>query len=208
MTEHAAGDGTDDQALEPLHPDLTDPDPPEADARREDAMPSGSLLGRVRQHHDALTKKRTLEKAIPGYGGDLVAVYKPVDWEIIDGITERARKSSSKRADLLAACDILAQTCDHILVRDHAGEHGPAGNLVSVALAEELRERIDPDTPVRYDPNLAAALQITGRSAREVIIALFRADLADSGNDVLLMNHQGEVVDWIRQAESEADGDF
>lgn len=165
----------------------------------DDPVVDQSVLTRLRAQRQALTEKRTLDIPIPGY--ELTARYKAISYETVDKIQERARKASQgigSRADLNAAADVLARSCLAIF------ERGAGGKLVPL---NELLEKWG-DDPICYDERLAEAVGTEGKKAREVIFNVFAVDEPDTGNDMVLMGHQTEILQWLRQTKAEVDADF
>jgi hypothetical protein len=167
----------------------------------DDPAPDNSLLSRLRAQRQALTEKRTLDLPIPGYS--LTARYKAIDYQIVDKITERARKAEKQigsRASLNAAADILAQACLGIYERRDDDSLVPLNELLPAW----------GDEPIVYDKRLAEAVgvEIEGNRAREVVFGVFAVDVPDTGNDMALMGHQTEILQWLRQTQDDADADF
>lgn len=162
-----------------------------------DHSDEGSILSELRAERQALTHKRTLDLPVPGYQR-MVARYKAIDYAIIDKIEARARKSQGPMADLNAAADVLAQTCIGIFLREDNGELLP--------LNEQL-ERWG-DDPIRYDARLAEAVGVEPGKARTIIHNVFGVFEVDTGNDLVLMGHQTEILRWLKQANADDDADF
>lgn len=158
-----------------------------------------ALLARLRAQHQALTEKRHLDKALPGYS--LTVRFKAIDYELIEKIQSRAAKAVGNigpRAYLNAAADILAQTCVGIFERTDDG----------LTPLNELLPQWG-DEPVCFDNRLAEAVGVdAGESARQVIFNVFAVDQPETGNDVVMMDLADEVVGWIKRGRGEVDGDF
>jgi hypothetical protein len=59
----------------------------------------------------------------------------------------------------------------------------------------------DHDNHLRYDIDLARMMEFEATTARQVVLLLFKNDLA-------IAAHHGEVVEWMQGASPEADEEF
>jgi hypothetical protein len=129
-----------------------------------------SILQRARQKFSEVQEDRRLEIAIPGFGGELVAVFKPLDFEFQRRQVIRTQRSQDPRRELWMACDSLADSCVGIYGKDILGD----GHLVTLTDGQVPRfdiylVDIFPEIGDSNDPNL---------SARKVIRKVFINDLA------------------------------
>lgn len=157
------------------------------------ASPNGSsLLSGLRAKRAAISEERKLELPIPGYGGELVARYKWIEFEEINKLVKKAEKrSQDPLVDVKLAADVLVRMCEEVLIEVD-------GKLVP--LGEAVRE-FDGETIDYTDPRLAEAVGVAGDlperpTARESLIAIF-------GNKFALVQHSNEVTEWARESEPE-----
>lgn len=154
---------------------------------------TGSILGNLQAKARQHDQREPLELAIPRFEGDLVALYEPIEWKIVNQIIHRIEKSKDEMAELYAAADLLARACADFKVRVD-------DNLVSIS---EVADDLEDGTPVRYDQNLAKALGIEDQipsqhKGRQTVLAVFK-------NDFAVVSHQNQVVEWLRGEEADAD---
>lgn len=159
----------------------------------ESTEEGGNLLANLREKRKEISEARHLDLEIPGYDGELIARYVPVEWDEVKKIGEKLNKSKNPRRELYAQADVLARCCDQILVR-------VKGKLKSMGdVFPELGvERI------AFDPNLAQALdfEINSHSpARSAVLQAFNNDMAVSAQHT-------EVMEWIQSSSREDDQDF
>lgn len=151
----------------------------------------GSLAARLKEQHEQLQQERHLDLPIPGYNGDLVARYKPLDWDFFKKIGVRTEKSKNPRKELYAQADTLIESCEEIFAVDDKG--------VLVSLYKVMD--ISGDEPVRYDERLAEAFGLKVGTARDSVFGLFN-------NDIAITNHHNEVAEWMQDTSGDSDGDF
>lgn len=160
--------------------------------------PDGSVLGRLRERRAELAADHRLDLAIPGYGGELVARYRPLTAEEqrhLAAKVDRADHASEAKAaavQMMVAVDTIVAACDEILVMQDGG----LVPLAAIAGAEG---------PVRFDEQLAEALGIDADTAREVVCGLFPRD---RGGQVLpqpVNRHANEVAVWMARIGIDAD---
>jgi len=157
---------------------------------------AGSILGNLQAKRRQLDQREPLELAIPGYGGELVAVYQPLEWSVVNKLIHRVVGSNDELVELLAAADLLAQACVDVKILSGDG----------LKPISEVANDVEDGTPVRYDDNLAKAVGVTDQvdpahPARSTVIAVF-------GNDFAVVAHQNQVVNWIRSGGMRVDEDF
>lgn len=162
----------------------------EGEAQNSDA-PAGSILDAIREKNRELAKTRTKVMDIPGYDGILAAEYRQIPYEAMSKLLNRAAKSKDATAELNAMTDLLVQSCVQILVRTEDGKLTPMHEAV---------EGFGGD-PVRYDTRLAQAAEVEGERARLICQNVFNNDLA-------LVAHNNDLVEWMRTNDSEEDRDF
>lgn len=134
-------------------------------------------FSRLRELRQKLTETRELELEIPGYQGELVAVYRVLDWEEVRKIMRRVEskkgRSENDRRELYAQIDTLIAACNEIKYRASNGQ------LASFA------------THPRWDQALAEILDIRdATTARAIVMATFN-------NDMAIMAHHGELYNWM-----------
>lgn len=141
----------------------------------------GSVLAQLRRRREALQQERHIDLEVPGYDGMLLARYRPVAWERLREINERAEKTlrSNPRKDLIASADVLISACECILYREEKG-----GDTAKV---------LGGDSPMRFDKRLAETMGIPEAStARQVLFGIFADDLSVTSTYVELLEWQGE----------------
>lgn len=159
-----------------------------------------SLLDELRARRKSFFEGRDyVELPIPGYGGQMVARYRRIEWEVVNELVNRAQADASPRADLEAAADLLVRACEGIMVR----EEGSDGLVPLNRRVAEFG-----DEPVRYDIRLAETfkldpLKIGGESPRARLI--IQEVIPD---DFALMAHQAKFVEWLAGVSGEASADF
>lgn len=164
----------------------------EAVAPDSDA-PAGSILSQLRAKRRSLAEVKTKTIAIPGYDGQLAAEYNRMPYDELSPIMTKVTKAKSPQAELNLTTDVLVRSCASILVRPEDG-----GELVP------LNEAVPQfgDEPVRYDQRLAEACEINVETrARLICQAVFNNDLA-------LVAHANELIEWMKDSEQEESEDF
>jgi hypothetical protein len=164
-----------------------DEPPDEAPTEVIDAGAPGSVLARLRERAKATQQARTLDKVVPGWEGELVVRFKPLDMATVDRFV--GSLSDSSVLHVTEAVDLVARAC--------VGVYANAGG--------QLEQLADEDGPVRIEHRLAVLLGYpvppeAKLTAREVILALF------GGEALPLTTWAGEVASWMtdREAEPEA----
>lgn len=152
-----------------------------------------NLLANLRAKRQEISEARHLDLEIPGYDGELVARYIPVEWDVIKDISKKLEKSKNPRKELYAQADVLARTCEQILVRVR-GTLKPMGHVFPELGAET----------VAFDPNLGKALDFEMNShspGRSAVLQSFNNDLAVAAQ-------HNEVLEWIQSSNRDDDEDF
>lgn len=165
----------------------------EAVAPDSDA-PAGSILDQLRDKRRALSQDKTKVIDVAGYGGQLAVEYGRMDYDELSPLLNKMAKVKSSQAELNIMTDVLVRACRSVLVRPEDG-----GKLT--ALNEVVPEF--GDDPVRYDKRLAEAceLKVDATRARLICQGLFNNDLA-------LVAHSNELIEWMKDSEEEASEDF
>lgn len=175
--------------------DLVGSGGPEVDEDPAEAAGEDTILGVLREKRSNISEDDTIKKDVPGYGGFLVVEYRVLPYETVSKLVNKAQKAKNAAHELAAQTDIIVQACTEFFVRPDED-------------SEELQplktaDKSFGDEPVRYDPRLATAAGLKGdlNSARKIAQALFN-------NDVALVSHSNEVIEWMRDTEKEGDSDF
>lgn len=159
-------------------------------ARVADAS-EGSILDTIRKKRKAMSKERRKLIDIPGYDGVLVAEYRPLPYEQMRKLLDRAAGAKDSQAELNAVTDVLVQSCVQILTRTEDGKLEPLNEAVP-----EFG-----DDPVRYDLRLAQAAEVQGERARLICQNVF-------DNDLALVDHNNDLIVWMKSSAREEDADF
>lgn len=177
---------------------------PEQDDAPRASVPAGeadSVMNRLRKRRAELRADHHLDAAIPGYDGELVARYRPLEWATFRAMAKKVELSKSDRAELLAHADTLIKACDSIWIKDPDDPRSdPKTGLRPV---DE-----DPESPpVKYDDRLADYLGFAINNeaktgpARQVLFGTFNNDLAVTA-------HYNEVTDWMNDVTQTVDNEF
>ena len=165
---------------------MTDPEWEGAtEAQGAEVAVSDSLLARLRRRAEELRADDHVDLDVPGYHGRLRARYKALDRRQMDPIIERAQRRG-------AATNAMADGLALALL-----------DLFGVSESGEI-EPLFLDRPARFDLDLAEALnlQVSERSARGVVLALFGAPNERAHG---LVNSQfREYAEWLN---GDLDGD-
>lgn len=141
-----------------------------------------SILASLREKRAKAATNKTVDIAIPGYRGDLVARYHLLD-PLVEGkvIGERMKREFPDDEDKMtyyALVDTLIAACDGLYLRNTEG----------------VLEAIDPEgdgDACCYDSRLAAGLGIESDSARKTLLAVF------NGNKVAVTQHSMRLQQWM-----------
>ncbi len=152
-----------------------------------------SALSELRKKREAIGQERRLKLEIPGYDGELVAVYKPIEWDRLKKVADKAEKSGAHRKELNAQADTIALACVTILGRKEGTDE--------MVPMHELYPAEFGDSPAVYDSRLAKALGFEADTARQCVLRLFNNDLAVTA-------HQNELGEWMQSSRIEDDESF
>jgi hypothetical protein len=147
---------------------------------------NGSTLEWLRDRHAQLSADRTLDLAVPGYGGRLVLRCGPAPYKPIARMAQLEDDGTGEGL-LKVNADVIIGACRAVLVRDDAGE------LVSI---DQEREE-----PVRINKRLADLLDTGTTTARETLAWLFPSDVA-------IGTTAAELLRWTQGAEADIAEDF
>lgn len=153
----------------------------------------GSPLSTLRDRYKALQSPHTKDIDVPGYGGALVARYKPISEDVYKALPKKVARLPEEERRLASMIDVLIEACDSLWERHADGTLGP------------LRPEDDPDTPVRYgDDRLAQTLGFEpSRTTRGNVRKVFTVD--GEVNAGAIQDHYIEVDAWISDVSSEVD---
>lgn len=158
-----------------------------------------SVMERLKEKRNAIGAQTHIWMEIPGYDGELVGKFKRMRWEALADVAEQAEKSKVKRRQLNGHADVIATACEELLIRKVL-----AGGDVEDTPMHELFPDDFGQTPVRFDPRLAAWLELDldgTPTARKVVFGVFNNDLAVTA----MHNDLGE---WMQSSKSEEDQAF
>jgi len=180
-----------DTEVTPFVDQVSDPDP---DLNGSEPQ---SITERLRQQRRDSAENKFHDFDIPGFNGELFCRYRLIDGKELDAVGVKIRTEFRNRGDRVfySTCDNLILACEEFWVRD-GGKEIPL---------REVEEYTGPrDIPIRYDQNLAEALDFTSElsdppTARSVVLALF------GGNDLAVTAHGARVVQWMMKAGTEVD---
>jgi hypothetical protein len=138
----------------------------------------GSLLDRLRTHANEVQRTRTLDLPVPGFGGDLLLRFKPLDVGQLERFVES--RSQGRTGQISEGIDAMCTCCIGVYARD-------AGKLIQLT---------DADGPVRIEHRLAVMLGMeipidSTLTAREVSIRLF------GNNAFALGTFVDELATWM-----------
>jgi hypothetical protein len=184
-----------DDALKDHHP----VPPPEHTTPEEaistGAKPDASRLERLRERRRAAREDRApLDLPIPGYGDELIARYRVLDYEELQKFQKRGgemARSGDKEAGLKVTIDTIAQACVGIFLAEEGG-------------LRPLNE-VDPgygDDPVRYDERFAEVVAVDAEGkVRTLIRKAFPSDLA-------IIAHLERIDNWMSSSNEADDAGF
>lgn len=178
--------------------DTTESDPiVEQDVFEEPARSNGagqpqSVLDQVKAQRLRLGQARTLTLEIPGYEGLLFARYHYVDgmYDELRKIVEKADRSSSPRREINAQMDVLILACQEILVYRPDDPNAD----------EQGRAPIDQGENTRFNVHLAELLEFEAKKSRDVVVGVFRNNLA-------VASQHNELMLWAASNQQEMDED-
>lgn len=160
----------------------------------EETPVGGTILDVLKEKRERISEDDTVKMDVPGYGGFLVVEYKLLPYELVSKLVNKAAKAKNPLHELAAQTDIVVQSCVGFYVRPDEGEELQPLNTADPSFGND---------PVLYDQRLVTAAGLTGNldSARKVAQALFN-------NDVALVSHSNELIQWMRDTEKESDQGF
>jgi hypothetical protein len=138
---------------------------------------SNPLLQRLRERYERAEEDSTLDLDIPEYGGLLVARFRRLKGDELDGLTADVENL------LEYNIAVLVEATVEVLARDKDG------TLQSLA----------DDHPVLWDAELAGILGFEAESAREVLLKAFH------GRDLIVRNFGDQVSLWMVNGRNEPD---
>jgi hypothetical protein len=135
-----------------------------------------SLIARLRERTARQQEGRTLDVDVPGFGGELLLRFKPLDLTTLDHIFGN---QSPKSSGINETIEALTRSCVGVLARD----------------GDELVQLSDAEGPVLLEDRLAVLLDMPHPAGpltgREVVLALF------GGNAFALGAFVDRVVTWM-----------
>jgi hypothetical protein len=141
---------------------------------------------RLRLRYQQLQSDQVKDFDIPGYGGELVGRYKPLDEkDLKDSLRKLARIGEEDR-QIIAALDLLIDSNVEMFFR------GDDGKLVSLS---------EDGSPVSYDQELAAVLGFEADKRRVVVKKVFT--VGEEFNVPSLISHAQDVGAWMTDVSQE-----
>jgi hypothetical protein len=129
-------------------PDTNTGDAPESVA----ATPAGgsSLKAWLSSTREQIAQKKTYELPLPGFGGRLIAVYRPPGEKMMQRIGKRNEHAPDEAKNLLLCCDVLTACCEDVYALDGA-------QRVSLGpwSSQMVREHFEVDDPEVMTPRRA-----------------------------------------------------
>jgi hypothetical protein len=174
--------------------------PPEHPAPKEAistaAKPVESQLDRLKKRRrEARENREPLDLPIPGYGDELVARYRVLDYDELRKLETRGAKmaqAGDTEAGLKVTMDTIAQACVGIFLRQDDG---------SIKALNECVSEFG-DEPIRYDERLAETVGVDAEGkVRVVIRRVFPTDLA-------ILGHLAQISNWMEGVNDTDDQDF
>ncbi len=151
---------------------------PEPGIDGSEGMPARqSVRDRIRARRDELAQEVTLDLLVPGYGGELGVRYRGIPDTEMEKFASHASKT---KAGIRAGCDLIAKSCEAVLVR-------PVEDGELEVLEDEKGE------PIRFDERLAEYLGLDSRSVRDTVIQTF----AVGGQTLAHMEHAVAIQNWM-----------
>jgi hypothetical protein len=138
----------------------------------------GSLLARLRDHAREAQKGKTYDLPVPGFQGELVLRFAPLDIATVERLAAKASSTSSGVSETL---DAMVRACVGVYGREADGHLEPLE---------------DEQGPVRIEHRLAVILGMTEPgsdtlTAREVVLRLF------GGNAFALSAYVEKLSEWM-----------
>lgn len=140
----------------------------------------GSLVARLRSRAKEVQEERRLDLPVPGWRGDLVLRFRPLDITQLERVVDRQAKGGTSYVS--EGIDAMATCCVGVLGRDSLG--------VTLTALE------DAEGPVRIEHRLGVLLGMpvppdAELSTREVVLMLF------GGNAFALGSYLDRFVSWM-----------
>jgi hypothetical protein len=154
-----------------------------------------SQLDRLKERRrKAREDREPLELDIPGYGGELVAKYRVLDYDELEKLEEKGLKMARAQegeVKMKITIDTIAKACVGIFLRE--GDNLRPLNEVDSKFGDE---------PVCYDERLAGAVGVDhGRKVRTLIREMFPTDLS-------IFSHLDRISNWMEGVNDADDQDF
>lgn len=149
----------------------------------EPAVP-GSLLDRLRTHAREVQRSRTHDMPVPGFRGDLLLRFRPLDVGQVERFVES--RAQGRAGQISEGIDVMCTACVGVLARD-------GDNLIELA---------DSSGPVRIEHRLGVLLGMTippdvTLTAREVALQLF------GNNAFALGTFIDSLAEWMADPDAE-----
>jgi hypothetical protein len=143
----------------------------------------GSLLGRLRSRAAQLQRERLLDLDLPGWGGELVLRFRPLDVGQLDRFVQAQAKRQT--SDVSEGIESMATMCVGVFGRD----------------GDRLIELADEDGPVRIEHRLGVLLGMpiapdATLTTREVVTYLF------GGNAFALGQFIERLAEWMQDPDA------
>lgn len=153
------------------------------------------LLGRLKQRRNEIRNRegKHLTLDIPGYGGELVARYRGLDWETLKRLGEKGEKIKHFKKELIVFADTMAMACIGLYARPNGtGKLVPLGRVLG----------IEPEEMTFADHKaLGEHFGFTASSARDAVFGVFN-------DEINLTMHHNDWGEWNQSSETEGDDLF
>jgi hypothetical protein len=146
-----------------------------------DAAP-GSLIARLRARAQETQRARTLDLPVPGWGGELVLRFQPLDIAALEHLLSH-RGAEATTSGINETVDAMVRACVAVLATDE-------GELVTLE---------DEAGPIRLENRLVVLLGLDADhvlTAREVVLRLF------GGNAFALADYVDKLVTWMNDPDA------
>lgn len=137
----------------------------------------GALLDSLRRNAERRRETRTIDKPVPGFHGELILRFKPLDVGELERFAEARR--AGKVSEISEGIDAMATCCIGVFGRD--GNH-----LIELPARLDHRLAVLLGMPIPPDATL---------TAREVVLNLFGGEAFALGKFV------DELVEWMADAD-------
>lgn len=171
---------------------------PATDLPSEHAV-DASMLTRLKAKRERIREERRLFLDVPGYGGEIVAEYRPLSWDTLNKIGTKAEKSKSDRKALMAHADTIATACVelHVQKPGDPSTRIPIGRMLEAGNAGFTWD----GEPIRFDHQLARGFEFKATSARQAVFDLFN-------DEVAVTTHHNELAEWMQDTDVNDDEAF